>query len=151
MICPEIEEQKEWDKIRKHNKGLYIAIVFDEKESGFYDAYIINDSSNHYTSVEDIVGGNIPQDDDPPAPMGIAENSLGVLKPHSFLHVETNHIDMLDYRLWTHFLFTPEKGKPFKRWYEIGGTFYYSNYEGSSEMIPILNKVGVIEELRDLK
>ena len=135
--------------IRKHNRGLFVAIVFYDKDTADWNVYLVNDSDYHYRSANILIGGYTSQDDEPPIQMGTGVSSLGELLPHSYLNIDCGQFGELDDHLWTHLELTTDTGTKYIKWFEIGGSGFFSSYDRKTEMVPILNKRGVVEELSD--
>ena len=143
------EEFDQLKKTRIHNRGLFVAIVFNDEDDVDWKVYLVNDSAYHYTNVNLLIGGFTSQDDEPPIQMGTDTTSLGKLQPHSYLQIDSGDFDELDDHLWTHLELTTDNGKKYKKWFEIGGSGIFSSYNKKTETVPNLNKRGIVVELSD--
>ena len=153
--CPKCESKmtnEAFDQlkvIRENNRGLFVVIVFNDEDDVDWKVYLVNDSDNHYKSINLLIGGYTSQDDEPPIQMGTDTTSLGEQLPHSYLQIDSGDFDELDYHLWTNLVFTTDTGKKYKKWFEIGGSGFFSSYDRKAEMVSILGLRGVVVEMSD--
>ena len=123
----------------------FMALLINEA-SFTYQIFLVNPTDNHFSSVIMETGGFFTDDFDHLVSASQHTKELGKLPARGILFVEGNSCEEFEITVWFYFRFKEDASN--SRLFYCSIQKYAAGYKEKKELIPILNKEGMMIELK---